>query len=200
VAKGFFLRRTYSDPPKSPRQMAAQLDRLMAAGEKWSREHYLQAVLDHARTLRPPPTATGRDGAFQATIVLTPDPRYQDQWRRPPGAIQPQLVSRSDFRLGQEVWALALFSGETAAEEGQLRLEAQYSFIYPDGSQHGSQVGKLWWSAPPPADHLQMSEFRSAIELGPDMPTGDYLARIKVCNPVSQRCVTAESPFRVLPP
>lgn len=200
VATAFFIRRTYVDPPDDLDRMRAELDRLTAAGERWFREHYLAAVLGHAETLRPPPTATGRDGDLRVTIVLTPDKRYQDLWRRPPAASQPQLVSRSRFTRGQEVWALALFSGATPETDGDVRLKAQYSFVYPDGTVHGSPVGNLWWSSPPPADHLQMSELRAAITLGPDAPSGDYRALLKVCEPSLERCVTAETPFRVEAP
>jgi len=44
-----------------------------------------------------------------------------------------------------------------------------------------------------------MVENRASIELGEDMQLGDYVARVKVCDVVTQRCITAESPFRVLP-
>ncbi len=199
IAKGFFLRRGYSQPPKSARQMARQLDRLTAAGEKWFRKHYLEAVSSHARTLRPPQSATARDGDFRVTLVLTPDVRYHDLWKRPPGAIQPQLVSRSQFTRGQEVWALALFSGATAGDGGAAKLEGQYSFVYPSGEEAGSEVFMFWDDAPPPADHLQVVGPRAAIELGADKAVGDYLARVKVCDVFTKRCVTAVSPFRVLP-
>jgi hypothetical protein len=199
VSDGFFLHRVYTRPPKSSRQMIRQLDRLTAAGEEWSRKHYLPAVLSHARTLRPPARATARDGEFEVTLVLTPDVRYQDLWDRPPGAIQPQLVSRSELIRGQEVWALALFSGATAGDDGSARFEAQFSFVYPSGEEAGSKVFMLWDGPPPPAEHLQMADTRASIELGADKALGDYLARLKVCNLFTQRCVTAESPFRVLP-
>jgi hypothetical protein len=198
ISDGFFLLRAYGRPPGSVRRMARELDRLTAAGEKWTRKHYLDAVVDYAETLRPPASATARDGGFEVTLVLTPDVRYHDLWHRPPGAVQPLLVSRAEYRRGQEVWAMALFSGATAGDDGSARFEAQYSFVYPNGEEAGSKVFMFWEGPPPPADHLQMVEERAAIELGPDKLLGDYLARVKVRNVTTQRCVTAESPFRVL--
>ncbi len=197
AAGGFFLRKTYSDPPKSLRRLNKELDRLMTAGEKWFRKHYLAAVLSHVEMLAPPPTAKGSRGELQVTLVLTSDLRYQDLWRRPPGALQPKLVSRSDFSRGDEVWVLALFTGANANQDQELRLRAQYTFVDPQGKAHGSQVGNLWWSTPPPADHLQMSEFRAKIDLGVNMPLGDHVARIKVCEPSLEHCLTAETPFHV---
>lgn len=198
ISDGFFLRRAYEHPPKNARRMARELDRLVSAGEKWTRTHYLRAVLGHAETLRPPASATARDGDFEVTLVLTPDPRYHELWHRPPGAVQPQLVSRSEYGQGQEVWAMALFSGAIADADGSARFEAQFSFVYPNGEEAGSKVFTFWDGPPPPAGHLQIVEERAAIELGPDKLLGDYLARIKVCNVTTQRCVTAEAPFRVL--
>lgn len=197
VAEGFFLRRTYSEPPRSLRRMARELDRLMAAGERWFRRHYLAAILDHVERLAPPESAIGQNGDFEVTIVLTPDLRYQDLWRGPGPRPQPRVISRREFARGDEVWALALFSGGGMETDGELRLEAQYVFVYPDGSEHGSPVGNLWWSEPPPPDRLQMSELRAAIELDEDAPLGDYRVRIQVCEPTLVRCVTAETPFRV---
>jgi hypothetical protein len=198
VSDGFFLVRAYDHPPRNTRRMARELDRLTAAAGKWTRKHYLRAVLGHADTLRPPASAKARDGDFEVTLVLTPDVRYHELWHRPPGAVQPQLVSRPDYRRGQEVWAMALFSGATADDDGLARFEAQYSFVYPNGEEAGSKVLMFWDGPPPPAGHLQMVEERAAIELGPDKSLGDYLARVKVCNVTTKRCVTAETPFRVL--
>ena len=198
VAKGFFLRRTVTEEPRRFRHLARQLDRLLAAGESWFREHYLKAVQSYVETLAPPASATGRDGDLAVTILLTPDKRYQDLWRQPPGKAQPRVVTISEFTPGQEVWALALFTGAQPDAEGQFRYQAQYTFVYPDGSPHGSPVGNLWWSEPPPADHLQMSELRAAIEIGDDTPPGDYVAAIKACGAVHGRCVTAQTPFRVV--
>ena len=79
------------------------------------------------------------------------------------------------------------------------RLQAAGERWLRNGSEHGSPVGNLWWSQPPPADYLQMSELRAAIAIGPDPPPGDYQARIKACEPSLERCVTAATPFRVLP-
>ena len=197
-AKGFFLRRTFSEEPKNARRMLREMDRLQAAGEKWFRKHYLEAVQAHVATLAPPASATGRDGELEVTIVLTHDKRYQDLWRHPPGHRQPHLVSRREFSPGDEVWALALFRGAQPDEGGLFRYKAQYTFVYPDGTPHGSPVGNLWWSEPPPADHLQMSEMRAAIEIGDDTPPGDYLAAIKACDAALERCVTAQTPFRVM--
>jgi hypothetical protein len=198
ISDGFFLLRAYDRPPKSARRMAKDLNRLTAAGGKWTRKHYLDAVLSYAKTLRPPESATARDGEFEVTLVLTPDVRYHHLWHRPPGAVQPLLVSRPEYRPGQEVWAMALFSGATAGDDGSARFEAQYSFVYPNGEEAGSKVFVFWEGPPPPADHLQMVEERAAIELGPDKSPGDYLARVKVCDVATQRCVTAESAFRVV--
>jgi hypothetical protein len=198
-AQGFFLRRAYSRPPKTMRQMARDLDRLTDVGEKWFRKHYLEAVLAQAERMRPPESATGRQEDLRLTIVLTPDKRYQDLWRRPPGAVQPQLVTRAEFRRGEEVWALALFSGAAADGDGLVRLQAQYSFVYPNGEEHGSPVGNLWAAEAPPRDHLQMSEFRAALELDADKLPGRYLVRIKACDPSLQRCLTAETPFVLRP-
>ena len=94
---------------------------------------------------------------------------------------------------------MALFSGAAARDDGSVRLEAQYSFVYPNGDEAGSKPFVFWEGPPPPMDHLQMVENRAAIELGDDMPVGEYLARIKVCDVATERCLTAESPFRVLP-
>ena len=198
VAKGFFLQRTYSEEPRSKRQTIRELDRLLATGERWFREHYLEAVQAHVATLAPPASATGRDGELAVTIVLTHDKRYQDLWRKPPGQRQPHLVSRREFLPGEEVWALALFRGAGPDDEGLFRYKAQYTFVYPDGGVHGSPVGNLWWSEPPPGDHLQMSELRAAIEIGDDTPPGDYVAAIKACDATLDRCVTAQTPFRVV--
>jgi hypothetical protein len=198
VAKGFFLRRTYAKAPGSTKRMVKDLDRLLAAGEKWFRKHYREALEAHVERLAPPTSATARDGELELTIVLTHDKRYQDLWRKPPGALQPQLVSQRDFGPGQEVWALALFRGARPDAEGMFRYQAQYTFIYPDSTSHGSPVGNLWWSQPPPADHLQMSEFKAAIEIGDDTPPGDYVAAIKACDAATDRCVTAQTPFRVV--
>jgi len=198
-SNGFFLLRVYDEPPKSAKQLTKELDRLTAAGEKWFRKHYLEAVLRHAESMRPPASATARDGDFAVTLVLSPDKRYHELWHRPPGAVQPQLVTRSKYVRGEEVWAMSLFKGATPGEDGSVRIEAQYSFVYPDGQEAGSKPFVLWEGAPPPVDHLQMVEDRAAIELGDDMLLGDYVARIKVCDPRTQRCVTAETPFRLVP-
>lgn len=198
VAKGFFLRRTYAREPAGTRQLVRELDRLLATGEKWFRKHYLEAVQAHVATLAPPASATGRDGDLELTIVLTNDKRYQDLWRKPPGGSQPRLVSLRDFSPGQEVWALALFRGARPDETGLLRYQAQYTFVYPDGAAHASPVGNLWWSEPPPADHLQMSELRAAIDVDETTPPGDYVAAVKACDAASDRCLTAQTPFRVI--
>lgn len=195
---GFFLLRAYDHLPGNAGQMTGELDRLTAAAAEWSRRHYLDAVLSHARSLRPPASATVRDGEFEVTLVLTPDARYHDLWHRPPGAVQPQLVSRSEYKRGQEVWAMALFSGATAGNDGSARFEAQYSFVYANGKEVGSKVFTFWDGPPPPAKHLQMVENRASIELDADKPLGDYLARVKVCNVFTKRCVVAVHPFRVL--
>lgn len=195
-AKGFFLRRTWSEPPRSTRRMSREVDRLQAAGERWFRGHYLEAVLARVEAMAPPASATGRREGFEVTILLTPDKRYQDLWRGP-GKARPRVVTRSVFRPGEDVWALALFSGATPDADGQVRLKAQYSFVYPDGSVHASPVGNLWWSTPP-EDERQMSELRAAIEVGDGTPPGDYAARVMVCDPPGQECVTAETPFRVV--
>ncbi len=197
-AKGFFLRRAFSEEPRTTRRMIREMDRLLAAGERWFRKHYLEAVKAHVETLAPPASATGRDGELEVTILLTHDKRYQDLWRKPPGHRQPHLVSRREFAPGEEVWALALFRGAAADEQGLFRFKAQYTFVYPDGIPHGSPVGNLWWSEPPPAGHLQMSELRAAIEISDATPPGDYVAAIKACDPSLERCVTAETPFRVV--
>lgn len=197
VAHGFFLRRIYLEPPDNDEALFRELDRLTAAGEQWFRRHYLEAVQAHLETLQPPSSATGRDEDFEVTIVLTPDLGYQDLWRGPEPVRPPALLSRSQFTRGQEVWALGLFSGATIDDAGQVKLLAQFSFVYPDGSVYGSPVGKLWWWDAPPDGRLQMSELRAAIELGPDEPPSDYLARIQVCEPTMERCVSAETPFRV---
>lgn len=199
-AAGFFLRRTFSDEPRSSRQMTRELDRLLAAGEAWFRQRYREALESYVETLAPPASATGRDGELAVTILLTHDKRYQDLWRKPAGALQPRVVTVSEFTAGQEVWALALFTGARPDAEGLFRYKAQYSFVYPDGSEHGSPVGNLWWSEPPPADHLQMSEMRAAIEVTDTTQPGDYLARIKACDAALERCVTAQTPFRVVAP
>lgn len=197
VSDGFFLLRVYDQPPKNVRQLNGELDRLIDAGERWFRTHYLESVLAHAGTMRPPSSATARDGNFEVTLVLTPDVRYHELWQRSRAA-QPQLVTRSEYTHGQEVWAMALFSGATAGDDGSAKFEAQYSFVYPDGEEAGSRPFVFWDAPPPPADHLQIVENRASIELGADMLSGDYLARIKVCNVVSQHCVLAETPFHLL--
>ncbi len=88
--------------------------------------------------------------------------------------------------------------GASPGEDGSVKLEAQYSFVYPSGEVAGSKVFMLWEGFPPPADHLQMVDTKASIELGAEKSLGDYLARVKVCNVLTKRCVTAESPFRVL--
>ncbi len=195
-ARGFFLRRTWSEPPPSARQLNRDVDRLQAAGERWFREHYLAAVLARVGAMAPPPSATGRRDGLEVTILLTPDKRYQDLWRGP-GRARPKVVTRSEFYPGQDVWALALFSGARADADGQVRLRAQYTFVYPDGSEHASPVGNLWWSTPP-EEERQMSELTAAIEVGDGTPPGDYAARVMACDPQGQECVTAETPFRVV--
>jgi hypothetical protein len=194
---GFFLMRAYSEPPESPRRLQRDLDRLMASGEGWFREHYLEAVLAHAETMRPPPSATVKDGDFELTLLLTPDIRYHELWKHSV-AVKPQLVSRPDYTRGQEVWTMALFTGAAAGPEGTARYEAQFSFVYPNGEAAGSQVFVLWDGPPPTDDTRQTVEKKASIELGEDMEAGDYMARVKACNAHTGRCVEAVSPFRLL--
>ena len=106
---------------------------------------------------------------------------------------------------GGEKWVYALddwiYSSSSIAADGTIyvgTLDGKLHAVYPDGTPHGSPVGNLWWSEPPPADHLQMSELRAAIEIGDDTPPGDYVAAIKACDAASDRCMTAKTPFRVL--
>lgn len=198
-AEGYFLLRAFDRPEKNAKKMNKEIDRFVAAGEGWFREHYLEAVLSYAKTLAPPESATVRDGAFEVTLVLTPDKRYHELWHNPPGGSQPQLVSRPEYTRGQDVWAMALFSGATPGADGAVQYQAQYSFVHPDGKEEGSQVFWFWDGPPPPADHLQIVERRAAIELGTDNPAGEYLARVMVCNVATGNCVTAVTPFRLRP-
>ena len=194
-AQGWFLQRAFDRPEKSVRRMNKEIDRLLAAGEGWFRGHYLEAVKSHAQTLTPPDSASARDGSFEVTLILTPDKRYHELWHNPPGGSQPMLVSRAEYSRGQDVWAMALFTGANQGNDEPVQYQAQYSFVHPDGRAEGSHVFMFWDGLPPPADHLQMVEDRAAITLGDEHVAGEYLARIMVCNVATDRCVTAVSPF-----
>jgi len=94
---------------------------------------------------------------------------------------------------------MSLFKGANAGEGGSLRFEAQYSFVYPNGEEAGSRPFVLWDGPPPPSEHLQIVEKRASLALDENAPAGQYLARIKVCDSASERCITAETPFTLTP-
>ena len=200
VSDGFFVRRDYLEPPKDMKRMVRELDRLTAAGEKWSRQHYLQAVLSHAETMRPPASATARNQGFRATLALTPDIRYRDLWDRPPGAVMPQLVTRPELEIGGTIFAPIFFSGATAGPNGRARVEAELSVDYPDGKPAAWGFDALLWNAvAPPAGHLQFGTTTRSFTFPAGEPLGRYRVRARVCDVASDRCVSLEHPLQLLP-
>lgn len=197
---GVFLRRDFVEPPRSARQFARQVDKLVDAAVHWSRKDYLKALKAYALSLAPPASATARAGGFAATMALTDHPElYARVWSRPPGALKPWHVSVHAAKPGTEL-VLAIHIVDPAADsEGLARVEATTRLVGPDGVERGTPTETvLWHQPPPPAGHFQLTDRPVTVGFAATEPEGTFRVLAEVCDRVAGTCVQLTHPVEIV--
>lgn len=197
---GVFLRRDFVEPPRSTQQFARQVDKLVKAAARWSRNDYLKALEAYALTLAPPASATAEAGAFRATLALTDNPAfYARVWSRPPGALKPWHVSVHAAKAGTEL-VMAIHIVDPAADsQGRARVEATTRLVGPDGVERGTPtVAELWNEPPPPSGHFQLTDRPISVGFAATEPEGTFRVLAEVCDRVAERCVQLVHPVKIV--
>ena len=136
------------------------------------------------------------DGAFKAMLFATEDSRgFQRAWEAPS---HPPVPTVGSVRRGKPVYAMVVFAGCTAGNEGKCDVEAEFTLLDPKGRPFHKPQTAVLWSEPPPADNVHLSPAAVEINVDSGASLGTYTLRALVTDKVAQKTLTVERPLAAM--
>jgi hypothetical protein len=166
---------------------------LVIAGLAGSSPASTQDVWQESGRAAPDPSRSSRDG-FAAMMLVTDD--SEAFWRAWNVPTPPHLPTTGRAVRGRPVTGMVIFSGCSAAPDGNCNVTAEFVFLRPDGSRYGEPLrGDLWKGPPATGQNLQLGIGGAALIVEPDDPMGVWTIRALVTDNV--RGVTIQIEERV---
>ncbi|HEY0148177.1 MAG TPA: hypothetical protein VGB70_04165 [Allosphingosinicella sp.] len=139
-----------------------------------------------------------KDG-FGVMMLVTADP--EGFWKAWQGATPPQLQTTTRVTRDQPVQAELIFSGCSAAADGNCNVTAELSMTGPSGAPYGeTATGKVWSGPPAPGYNLQLSQSGLGFILEPQDPLGVYVIKAAVTDHVAGRTLHVQQSITAVAP